>query len=307
MIYYSFHKKKLLLISTLAVLSGIDHIPDFISINFGKQKTPESKIKILSYNVRLFNLYKWEETEDIPQKIFSLIKTEQPDILCLQEFYSCRADKFSSFDSIIKVLHHPYYFISNRSSVKGKIKLYGSAIFSKYPIVHLGNINFGKSSRKYIYADIAVGKDTVRIYNTHLASVHLDYDDYRFIDNISENRKDEYLPETLGILRKMIHAYRQRSEEADFLAKKLAKSPYPTVVCADLNDVPVSYTYHTVKGKLKDAFIESGAGFGSTYIRRYSMFRIDYIFHDNRLKSYNFKTIHQKYSDHYPISCEIGF
>ncbi len=305
-IYFAFRRKKMFFLSALAVLLGYNHITEFFGFNTEDAEKKGRCIKVMSYNVRLFNLYNWDKTNNIPQKIYALFRQEQPDILCFQEYYSCRAEQFSTFDSISKILHYPYYHLAYRKEIKQKIKIFGPVIFSKYPIFRTGSFRFKTTKRKFIYADILIGSDTIRVYNVHLASLHLGYDDYRFVEHLTENDKDDFLPGTVEILRKMMRAFRSRALEADFLAKQIAKSKYPVIVCGDLNDVPVSYAYRTVKGNLTDAFSESGLGIGSTYAGKFSLFRIDYIFHSSSLKSYRFKTFRQKYSDHYPVACEIG-
>ena len=65
--------------------------------------------------------------------------------------------------------------------------------------------------------------------------------------------------------------------------------------------MPVSYTYATAKGNLKDAFVVKGKGFGTTYANRFSIFRIDYTLFDEQLKISSYKTIRKNLSDHYPV------
>ena len=59
-----------------------------------------------------------------------------------------------------------------------------------------------------------------------------------------------------------------------------------------------------MKKNLNDAFIESGYGLGHTF--KYIIpLRIDYIFHQKSINSYNFKTIYTDISDHNMIKCNI--
>ena len=44
------------------------------------------KLKVMSFNVRLFDLYNWSQNEKQNQ-IISFIKKENPDIICFQEYY----------------------------------------------------------------------------------------------------------------------------------------------------------------------------------------------------------------------------
>jgi endonuclease/exonuclease/phosphatase family metal-dependent hydrolase len=85
------------------------------------------------------------------------------------------------------------------------------------------------------------------------------------------------------------------------------QSPYPVIVCGDFNDTPNSYVYHKLADGMTDAFMESGAGFGNTYLGKVPSFRIDYIFHDATFHSRNFRRESVRFSDHFPVSCYIGW
>jgi endonuclease/exonuclease/phosphatase family metal-dependent hydrolase len=73
----------------------------------------------------------------------------------------------------------------------------------------------------------------------------------------------------------------------------------------DFNDSPSSYAYRTVKGKMKDAFAESGSGLGRTYVGTMPSFRIDYMLYDPSFSAYNYYAKAFEFSDHKMISCTI--
>src|SRR5690606_23823240 len=98
-------------------------------------------------------------------------------------------------------------------------------------------------------------------------------------------------------------AFINRVPQLDKVLYSIMKSPYKTVFCADMNDSPISYSYHETKKYLNDAHLESGFGYGNTYIGKVPSFRIDYIFHDESIKSKIFKKHPEKLSDHHAISC----
>ena len=83
-------------------------------------------------------------------------------------------------------------------------------------------------------------------------------------------------------------------------------SPYKRILCSDLNDTPISYAYNQLSNLFRDSFTKkSGFGIGGTYIGKISFLRIDYIWHDKKLDSFNFKTHQNQLSDHKAISVEI--
>jgi endonuclease/exonuclease/phosphatase family metal-dependent hydrolase len=83
-------------------------------------------------------------------------------------------------------------------------------------------------------------------------------------------------------------------------------SPYPNLFCGDLNDVPNSYAYFQVKGKMQDAFLKKGFGIGRTFSALSPTLRIDYIMADPTFRIRQFKRIVKEYSDHYMLVADVG-
>ena len=72
-IYWMLKFKKQLLVSSIILLIGFQYIANFFS--FSEKKVLLTKdVKIMSYNVRMFNLYNWIDEENVDQKIFDFIK-----------------------------------------------------------------------------------------------------------------------------------------------------------------------------------------------------------------------------------------
>src|SRR5690606_11048828 len=104
-IYWIVRLKKHFLLSLLVLLFGHDHVSALFKFS-GKDEGSPSDLKVMSYNVRVFNLYNWIEEDDIDTKILKLIKEESPDILCLQEFYNKLEDDFK----------YPYKYFKYKNS-----------------------------------------------------------------------------------------------------------------------------------------------------------------------------------------------
>jgi endonuclease/exonuclease/phosphatase family metal-dependent hydrolase len=85
----------------------------------------------------------------------------------------------------------------------------------------------------------------------------------------------------------------------------LGDSPHPVLFCADLNDVPNSYTYFTIRDKMQDAFLKKGFGIGRTFSGLSPTLRIDYIFADKSFKVNQFTRVIRRYSDHYMIVSDL--
>jgi endonuclease/exonuclease/phosphatase family metal-dependent hydrolase len=257
---------------------------------------------LLTYNVRLFGVYD-DTTTQSRDNIFKLIREEQPDIACFQEYY--RQDKptsFETYDSIRQIMSSIDYHERSAHNERGK-RNFGIAIFSKYPMIARGDVMFesqGTMDFNYcVFADVVCHKDTVRIYNVHLQSIRL-----------SEPGSTPATG-TLSILKtgikKMNSAYIKRADQARKVIEHMESSPYPIVVCGDFNDTPMSYTYHQFYKKMTDGFREASYGLGATYIGRIPAGRIDYVFHTDELSCSNFMVHKVNYSDHRPITCSINF
>ena len=86
----------------------------------------------------------------------------------------------------------------------------------------------------------------------------------------------------------MKKSYKERASQIKIIEQNMKESPYPIIICGDFNDTPLSYTYKKIKSNLIDSFTISGSGIGDSYVK-IPMLRIDYIFHDNKFKSYNYQ------------------
>lgn len=294
-LYYLLLKRKQAWVSAAILLLGANHIGDFVSLRQNEAKDSEEIVRLMTYNVRMFNHYLWIDDKETGNKIVELVKERKPDVLCMQEFYSTKDNDF------LKKISQSYPYIASVISNKTGDKFTGNAIFSRYPIVNKGLINIKTSNRKCLFIDIKTGSDTLRVYNLHLASMHLNYADYDFIDGKAEQNSKAYF----SLWLKLAEAYRRRAVELNFIIPHINSSPYKTIVSGDFNDPPMSYTYLRFSDIMTDAFISSGAGVGQTFTRFAPTFRIDYIWHDFNLNSQNFEVIGQELSDHYPVYCEI--
>ncbi|MBI5540577.1 MAG: endonuclease/exonuclease/phosphatase family protein [Bacteroidia bacterium] len=282
------------------VFSGYYH-PGFFN-----DDTPEKgTVKIMSFNVRLFDLYNWKNNEHNKNKIFNFLKKEDPAIICFQEYYYQKDGKFSTSDTLVKFLKaknvHASFPVINRNNY-----CFGIATLTKFPIINKGEIIFPGTSNMTIYTDIIMLEDTVRIYNNHLESIRFGKEDYEFIDKIDFKVDSVEVRDTKNIIKRIKHAYSKRAAQADSVAAHIAACKYPVIVCGDFNDTPVSYSYNTIRSGLSDAYIESGSGIGSTYNGKIPLLRIDYIFHSPKYKAYDFKIGKEDLSDHFPITCLIG-
>jgi endonuclease/exonuclease/phosphatase family metal-dependent hydrolase len=286
------------LISLIVIAVGFTHLSNYI--RFGKTKTEtEGSFKVLSYNVRLFNYYENPSDKETEKKMLDLIRKEQPDILCLQEYFILGSPSLKDIE-VKKALGAKYYSHVKLIGISGK-KYYGIATYSKYPIIKRGDIVHPQSSSLSIYTDILIKKDTFRIYNNHLQSYGLKRMERSFLDDLYASGDNQTMNEILNVSSSLRIGFIKRANQSKTVKDHINNSPYPVLVIGDLNDTPVSYTYRKLRKGLNDAFVKAGHGAGFTYRGYYPPNRIDYLLYDTRLECSSFNIIKVKYSDHYPI------
>jgi endonuclease/exonuclease/phosphatase family metal-dependent hydrolase len=308
-IFWIFVKPRFAFISLIAIFISWNTIRETIGINFTGNKTGGGgAYKIMSWNVHMFDFYQYKKKPQVKEKMFDLIRNEKPAVACFQEFAYTMPKKDSNYtiEALQQKLQMPYYFIQSHPldsvHLKQVLLHYGKAIFSRYPIInsrhifnHKGNYNYS-----FMYADIAMPFDTVRVFNIHLQSLYFSNREYGFVENITENN-DNIETESKNVLRKIRTGFYKRGEQADTIKKYIQESPHPVIVCGDFNDVPGSYSYYTVRGVLQDAFVQKGVGFGRTFNRLSPTLRIDNIFADKNFTVEGYKRVNKDLSDHFPV------
>lgn len=290
-LFWLYRKKITILLSVVIIFLGGEMLTDFFQPYGKSEEVNSDHLNVMSYNVRGFNRYKWLDNKDIKKNIIKLINESNFDIVCLQEFFVNEKDKNNAVRKLDKHRYKHIYYTSIKKHL-----YYGVATYSRYPIISEGSIRFKGSNNVCIYIDVEKGDKIIRIYNMYLSSYKLESNDF-------DDTKDE--SKIYRLIRKIAIANRKRSNQVDKIMAHIKKCPYETVLCGDLNDIPSSFSYGSIKDQLVDAFVTSGSGIGSTYINFFPFFRIDYIFHSSRFRSVNYRRHDIEYSDHYPISCDI--
>jgi len=298
-----------LLISVVPILIGWGQIQKTFAIrrsdNFVETKSTGT-IRVLSWNVARFielrkNNNKGSQTR---LKMLDLIRAQNADVLCFQEFQTSLDPRY--YDNIrpIQEMGYPYYYFSYDED--GDLNYYSSAIFSKYPILDTSKLRFPKPSLPEVLmqTDLLVGGDTIRVFTTHLQSFQLNPVDYKRIEQIKSG-EDSLISHSRNIFSKWKRGVVNRTLQAEITRDVVRRSPHPTILCADLNEIPNSYSYAQVRGNMQDAFLEKGSGIGRTFLGLSPTLRIDYVFADDRFSVRQFTRRQERYSDHLMLVADL--
>ncbi len=298
MIIWALRLKYEAFISLAVILLGMTHLSNYIKIGKpGEDKT--GTIKVMSYNVHLFNSLETKKKTSSEKKIIEFLKLQKPDVICLQELYF--AGSAARKESEMKASLGSKYSSHMKILGSGNNRHTGLVTFSRYPIISRGEIIHPESASLSIYTDILINKDTVRIYNNHLQSFRLRGMDHSFIEEIAGSDNDQTLSDIKNISVSLKQGFIKRAIQAKLVKDHIGNSPFPVIVLGDFNDTPVSFAYRKLRKGLSDSFVTSGSGAGFTYKGNYPPNRIDYILYDNYFESRAFEIKKLKYSDHYPV------
>lgn len=279
-IFWLFVKRKYMWLSLLLILLGFPMISRHLQI-FPKRTDTKEGIKILSYNIRNFQQLGSKNKKSTMESIAHLISGQKPDIVCIQEF-----PKTKKIPKGIINLDMPAYGQG------------GNIIFTKLKVVNQGIVISEKDNKFGIYTDILFHNDTVRVINIQLLSYSVSRELEMYENTEKVNRK-RFL---FSVASKLNSGFTRRVNETEKLTKAISKSHYPIILCGDFNDPPDSFTYQKIISTgLKDAFVESGTGYGNTYKWSFPKVRIDYIMTSNKFDIYNYNVLHTNLSDHYPV------
>jgi vancomycin resistance protein VanJ len=279
-LYWLVQLKKQFLLSSIILAIGWLFSTPFYKMTENNSSLNDD-VKVMSYNVRMFNHWRWIEDDNISKKIQTFITEQEPDIILFQEYYNLEKQQFK----------YPYKYIKT----KNKQDKIGLAIYSKFPIINKGSLNLEHTSNNIIFADIIRKKDTIRVYNLHLQSLQLNTSKENFGQADSEK-----------LVARLKERFKKQAEQTEIFLAHEKGFKGKKIVAGDFNNTCYSWVYNQISKDKKDAFVEAGSGFGKTFNYWFPM-RIDFIFTDENAVINQFNSFSEKNSDHFPILTRINW
>lgn len=287
LVWWLFRRKWIVaLMPFMALILNMGYISAMVRLpRFGSREPHDIRVATLN----TFGFRRLGPTPVTAYGVASLMKREQVDVVCLQEFID---DSTFPPDSIaaLFVSRMPYFVHQD-----------GQAVLSRFPIVAHRYVRFPESGNDYLQADLKVGGDTVRVFSVHLQTSGVSGLRHRFRKDYN---RDAPVDRLLGELERNS---RIRAQQVREIRAVIDSTHYPVIVAGDFNDTPSSYAYRELKGGLTDGFRDSGRGFGGTFRYLGGVLRIDYIFYDDRFEGVEYYTPQDDVSDHKAVVAGLRF
>lgn len=211
-------------------------------------------LTVMSYNVTM--------GQPGVDQILSIIESENPDVIGLQELSPEVAEALSELDD-----RYPYQSLYPRPTCCA-----GSGVVSRFPILHNEAFPLIESGHLYQHLILDVKGKTLHVLNVHPMP-----------PKVSGQWRGGLLPFIpIG------YDATARDRELDRLIEQLDGLDGTLVVLGDFNMTDQSSRYKKLTRRLGDAYREAGWGFGHTFpdVERvgpipipFPLVRIDYIFH----------------------------
>lgn len=284
-------------------------------IDFGSPdlSAEESKdgYKIVTYNVHA--LSNPETKKSSADSIFAFLKRSDADIICLQEIQDenllKKMKSYKGFKERYPNRHFQEYTLSRGQWM-------GMAIYSRHPLVgvELPNDEKNDSHKIVAAADIELGERTIRVLSCHLQSLCLTPTEVSTSSTKDRHVNKDRMKKMLQVTDKIIAATRIRSKQADYVNAIVNDSPYPTVVCGDFNDIPMSYSYRTIAHATPKCETERGLTsrhepvqpiFSNTLRLGMPPIRIDHILTSASIGGKEYREHDLEFSDHEALSCRL--
>ena len=144
--YWIYRKRWSAVIPLFVIVLGWTPFTQYFALGFNSGETITTDVKVMSYNVRYFNIYNWNKDPDAAHAMLEMIKKEDVDIVCFQEFLVRDKDGVTLDVIRGKLSSLPYFYLNEKGNL---------AIFSKFKITKSTDIDFPISdSATGFYCDL---------------------------------------------------------------------------------------------------------------------------------------------------------
>ena len=288
--FWLIFKIRFTLFPIIGILLVGSYVLDYCPFNKTKE-IPEHTLKVISFNTGYI------EKDPELKRFTEYVQSQSPDILCLQEFSQTWRRREEAKQAISALGYTP--IIHGHNYLLTRLPIISDTI----------HINMQSASNNNTIACwLKYEEDSVLIVNNHLESNKLsDEDKAEYREMLKDPHRQNVKDGSKHLLRKLGDAATYRGKQTDILCA-LADSlkGKSIIMCGDLNDTPISYTYQQLSRRLTSAFRQSGRGLGRSFNQSGFPVRIDHIFISDDWQTYHtYIDTEMDISDHYPLVTHI--
>lgn len=287
LVYWLIRRRWIIFIPLLALLLNMSYVASVFQLpNPWHPAERDYDFKVVTLNVHGFRQELGFRSG--VEQTARFMREQGADVVCLQEF---RVGKTMPMDSIAAAFA---FFPHHRREE-------GLALFSRFPIEEYTYFDYGAGVNGAMVADLRINGRSVRLLNVHLQTTGL-------APLMRAYRKQPGWGLPWREVRATLYDNAcKRAQQARQLRQIIDDTEMPTVVAGDLNDMPSSYTYRTLRDGLQDGFRRRGSGSGSTFRGMKGLLRLDYIFFGKGLSCRVYQIADVELSDHRPVTAELYF
>lgn len=286
------------LVLALPTLYVLFSMGAFIQMSVWSNKGEELRepLRVVSYNLHSFrNPMAGDSTQMV--RVAHWLDSTQADVVLLQEYQPLSVDT----TRIAARAFERWGYVAAQNGAHQYETAWGTTVLSHYKILSTRFLSYEGITGGALVVDIDVHGDTVRFYCCHLQTTAFNEVNNEESLGALFDAPDRQV-RARGTVRAMRDGFLLREAQADSIAAHVAASPYPVVLGGDMNSVPLSDTYYTLRRGMTDAFRAAGEGYGYTYRPMGSLLRIDYIFSDSQVWDVTeYESQNLPYSDHNPV------
>lgn len=274
-----------------ALLVG-GYILDYCPLHFGDNdngRANDSTFTIISFNVGHMT------NDEQRSELIRFINIADADIVCLQEISSNFLTSHKDW------LDSTSYHTLQSNSV---------AILSRFPFLSdTIHIDYPTRSNHSMACWVGCYGDSLLLVNNHLESNQLSEEEKNeYTNTIIEPHRQTIKSSSRMLMGKLSEAAAYRGAQTDSICSLVDHyAGHDCIVCGDLNETPVSYTYQRLADRLTSAYRQAGCGPGFTYSRRSFPVRIDHLFFSTHWTCTSCRidrTVSS--SDHYPLIVRLS-
>lgn len=293
--------KRILFVSgILGFLLLINYKYQLIAVNIKSCDTRQRSFRVMTYNVANGLYNEKIEPRNRKDSLLKIIQKVYPDILCLHE---CSRWHIRGLESLL-VQEYPY--IAHSQSMYSRFKVVNSFVIKpdtlsdEYKSLKHQEPAFmgsNKSSGVFYCADLLIGNHIVRVINVRLAT-----------NNISSMHESSFFKKFPAMYKNYNLGERLRKSQIEHIRNVITESPYPVILCGDINDISGSSTINLFsQNGLEDAWWHSGRGYGATYNDHGMHLRIDHVLYDKNFMPMHSQVVESAFSDHLPLIVDFNF